>query len=87
MSLDLEKDENEIKNTLLAAGRHWCVVVIYLSLGIGAQDTTHMFFTAYIHSKTWDGVELSKRNTPIFEKALRVCICAILLFVAVVTFE
>jgi hypothetical protein len=49
VSVDLENEsEQEIKKKLSDAG---------------AGETTHLFFTAYIHSKSWDGVELCKVRT------------------------
>jgi len=56
VSIDLENDESEIKQKLLEAG---------------GQETTHVFFTAYIHSKGWDPYVLTSKNTPIFQKAIR----------------
>jgi len=57
VSIDLEGESEEgIKKKLKEAG---------------AEETTHVYFTAYIHSKTWDGVELCKRNTPIFVKSIK----------------
>jgi nucleoside-diphosphate-sugar epimerase len=56
VSIDLT-DEAQVKEKLL---------------GAGAADTTHMFFTAYIHSKSWDGKELCEKNIPIFKNALKV---------------
>lgn len=56
VSLDLEaSSEDEIKQKLKQAG---------------GQSITHVFYTAYIHDKKWDGKKLCERNTPMFKKAI-----------------
>ena len=37
----------------------------------GAADTTHVFFTAYIHDKNWDPNNLYNKNVPIFTKFIK----------------